>query len=266
MSYFDFKDYRIHYRSTGHGDTALLFIHGLGGDLDSWKYQSEYFADRYEIVTVDLLGHGKSSQKADPVTAPRLDAEAVADLMQKEIKKPYFIIGHSFATNIIPEIIKIGDTALKGIVFVDCTYQGFDEIIDARLKFAKTMLGLPDDTLLTETQRWYDELIGDNVTEDDRRFIHASLERCDIRWLFESVAGCRQYCSQHPPEQTPIDDNLPVFIMEADGGVGSDLLKSWVNHFKAARYYLFEHAGHFFFVTERDKFNRLLDEFLRENS
>ena len=109
------------------------------------------------------------------------------------------------------------------------------------------------------------ELIGLDVSEEDRRLIHSSLESCNLRWLFESVSGCRKFCSDHPPAKTPTDASLPIFIMEADGGTGSDIIKSWVNHFMDARYYLFEKAGHFFFITQRDKFNHLLGEFLRDN-
>jgi len=265
MPFFDFAHHKIHYHSHGEGETALLFIHGLGGDANSWKYQVECFQDKYEIITIDLIGHGRSSKDADPVRAPRIDAEAAVNLMQTIIKKPYFLVGHSFATNINPEIIKIGDPLLKGVVFVDCTYQGFQNIINIRMHFSEKMLRLNDNALKTETPLWYDDLIGPGVTSEDRQLIHSSLENCDLRWLFESVAGCRQFCSDYPPEETPVDDSLPIFIMEAENGVGADIHKSWVNHFKNARYYLFENAGHFFFITERKIFNRLLNEFVKEN-
>lgn len=40
-------------------DKNVLFIHGLGGSLETWKYQIADFKD-YNIIRVDLEGHGKS--------------------------------------------------------------------------------------------------------------------------------------------------------------------------------------------------------------
>ncbi|UCD94157.1 MAG: alpha/beta hydrolase, partial [Candidatus Zixiibacteriota bacterium] len=200
-----------------------------------------------------------------PVFAPRLDAEAIESLMRTEIGRSYFLIGHSFASNIIPEIIKLGDPNLKGVVFVDCTYQGFEEIINARISYAETMLALSDEALDAEVRKWYTGMIATHPTDEERDFILASLKHCNYRWLFESVAGCREYNRKHPPDETPVKDNLPVFIMEAEFGVGANLRASWVNHFKNARYYFFDKAYHFFFITEHAKFNRLLEEFIRDN-
>ncbi len=40
----------------------VLFIHGLGGSLKTWKYQIDKFSPLYNILLVDLDGHGKSSK------------------------------------------------------------------------------------------------------------------------------------------------------------------------------------------------------------
>ncbi|MEW5924034.1 MAG: alpha/beta hydrolase [Candidatus Zixiibacteriota bacterium] len=263
---FRFRDLDLNYQTYGNGPTALLFIHGLGGNGNSWKYQIDCFTKDYEIVTIDLFGHGQSSKNIDPILAPRLDAEAAVGLVHEIVKKPYFIIGHSFATNIIPEIMKMEQMLLKGAAFVDCTFQGFDDIIESRIALAERMLALSGEALQIETAIWYDSIIGPRVSAEDREFIHSSLKKCRIRWLFESVAGCRDYCSKYPPRETPVRDDFPIFIMEADNGIGGDIRKSWVNHFKHARYFLFDNAWHFFFVTERDRFNGLLSDFLKKNA
>ena len=265
MPFHSFKEYSLHYESYGEGNIALLFIHGLYGDNQSWKYQIHYFREKYQIITVDLFGHGLSSKEVDPIFAPRIDAEAIVDLMKSRVGKQYFAVGHSFASSILPEIIKLEANRLKGIVFVDCTYQGDDEIIKIRVKFAESMLNMPDNALEREAEYWYSSLIGDNATISDKELILSSFRKGDHRWMFESVSGCKIYNEEYPPDKTPIRNYQPVFIMEAGSGAGIDFRKSWVNHFKNARYYLFENAGHFFFITEHERFNTLLDEFLNEN-
>ncbi len=246
MPVHHFGDFELYYRLFGKGETALLFIHGLGGDGNAWRYQVEYFKNQYAVTTIDLFGHGKSSKNVDPVLAPRLDAEAIDSLMRQEFKRPYFAVGHSFASNILPELIKLGDPSLKGIVFVDCPYQGFEDIIDGRTRFARSMLSLADNILEAETRRWYMELMSPDISPEDRELILSSLEHCHCRWLFESAAGCREYNRRFPPAETPIRDNLPVFIMEGEYGIGMNLRNSWVNHFKDALYCLFGKGRSFF--------------------
>ena len=44
----------------GKGDTALVFLHGWGGDREYWKNQVAAFAGDYRIVAIDQAGHGES--------------------------------------------------------------------------------------------------------------------------------------------------------------------------------------------------------------
>ena len=218
----------------------------------------EYFQDRYKVVAVDLFGHGQSSKNVDPVFSLRLDAEAIVDLMQNEIKIPYIAIGFSLASCILPEIIKLDDRLLRGVVLVDCTYQGFYDIAESRTKFGQNMLTLSDKALPVNAEQWYISLIGDTSPEC-RELILSSFRKSNHRWMFQSVAGCREYNKKYPPDKTPIRDNLPILIIEAGHGVGAEFRKSWVNHFKDAQYYLFEEAHHFFYITEHERFNKLLE-------
>ncbi len=260
MPIFEFNKLNLYYDLFGNGPVTLLFIHGLGGEGRTWKYQIDHFGKNYQVVTVDLFGHGRSSRDIEPEFAPRLDADAIDALMRTVIQKPYIAIGHSFASQILPEIIKKAYFNLRGAAFVDCTYQGFPEIIEARMEFAQSMLALDDSRLTAEAEKWYRNLMADIMTAEDKALIFPSFKTCDYRWLFRSVAGCREFNRLYPPQETP--EILPVFVLEADNGIGADFQKSWVNHFKNARYYLFEEAYHFFFISRQHKFNQLIDEFI----
>lgn len=265
MPIFDYQDHGLNWESYGQGQVTLLFIHGLGGHGKSWMYQINHFKNNNRVITVDLFGHGHSAKDIDPVFAPRLDAEAIMAFIRHEIKEPVWAVGHSFASAILPEMIKLDHSLLKGVAFVDCTYQGHKNIIDARMNFAELMLGYDEATLAAKADKWYDELIGPNADQSMAAFIKSSLKYCNLRWLYESVAGCRQYNQAYPPQETPIYPDLPIYIIEADHGIGDNFSKSWVNHFKQADYFLFDNAWHFFFVTHHGKFNGLIENFMFSN-
>ncbi|NXE43820.1 ABHD8 protein, partial [Ptilorrhoa leucosticta] len=81
-----------------HGDVVLFFIHGVGGSLDIWKEQLEFFSKLgYEVVAPDLAGHGCSS--APPVAAAYTFyalAEDMRAVFKRYAKKRNILIGHSY--------------------------------------------------------------------------------------------------------------------------------------------------------------------------
>ncbi|NWH86056.1 ABHD8 protein, partial [Aegithalos caudatus] len=84
-----------------HGDVVLFFIHGVGGSLDIWKEQLEFFSQLgYEVVAPDLAGHGLSS--APPVAAAYTFyalAEDMRAVFQRYAKKRNILIGHSYGVS-----------------------------------------------------------------------------------------------------------------------------------------------------------------------
>lgn len=83
----------------GKGGTALVFLHGWGGDREYWKHQADAFATDYTVVTLDLAGHGASGKdrKAWTVDALAGDVEAVVkDLMLTRV----VLIGHSMGGSV----------------------------------------------------------------------------------------------------------------------------------------------------------------------
>ncbi|NXN81467.1 ABHD8 protein, partial [Bombycilla garrulus] len=81
-----------------HGDVVLFFIHGVGGSLDIWKEQLDFFsALGYEVVAPDLAGHGCSS--APPVAAAYTFyalAEDMRAVFKRYAKKRNILVGHSY--------------------------------------------------------------------------------------------------------------------------------------------------------------------------
>jgi pimeloyl-ACP methyl ester carboxylesterase len=44
----------------GHGEPALLLVHGWACDENYWHAQLDALKSRYTVVTIDLAGHGAS--------------------------------------------------------------------------------------------------------------------------------------------------------------------------------------------------------------
>ncbi|XP_053154490.1 protein ABHD8 [Hemicordylus capensis] len=84
-----------------HSDVVLFFIHGVGGSLDIWKEQLDFFTKLgYEVVAPDLAGHGSSSapQIAAAYTFYAL-AEDMRTMFKRYAKKRNILIGHSYGVS-----------------------------------------------------------------------------------------------------------------------------------------------------------------------
>ena len=50
-------------------DDSVVLIHGFGGDLSTWLFNQDAFAQNHKVVAVDLPGHGakvRTERRADP--------------------------------------------------------------------------------------------------------------------------------------------------------------------------------------------------------
>ncbi|XP_069505043.1 protein ABHD8 [Ambystoma mexicanum] len=84
-----------------HSDVVLFFIHGVGGSLDIWKEQLDFFSKLgYEVVAPDLAGHGASSgpQIAAAYTFYAL-AEDMRSIFKRYAKKRNILVGHSYGVS-----------------------------------------------------------------------------------------------------------------------------------------------------------------------
>ncbi|XP_068604892.1 protein ABHD8 [Brachionichthys hirsutus] len=82
-------------------DVALFFVHGVGGSLDIWSSQLDFFSRLgYEVIAPDLAGHGASTapQIAAAYTFYAL-AEDLRAIFKRYARKRNILIGHSYGVS-----------------------------------------------------------------------------------------------------------------------------------------------------------------------
>ncbi len=57
----------MNYKVEGNGE-ALLFIHGLSDNLLYWEFLATFLKKDYQVIRVDLRGHGESELGSDEIT------------------------------------------------------------------------------------------------------------------------------------------------------------------------------------------------------
>ena len=112
------NDVSIVYDQCGNGDTTLLFVHGWCINKDYWDIQSEYFCDKYKVVTPDLPGFGQSGKNRTEWTFEQYAAD-INEFIKTEKLKNVILIGHSMSGDILLLVDTKYPESVIGIVGID---------------------------------------------------------------------------------------------------------------------------------------------------
>jgi pimeloyl-ACP methyl ester carboxylesterase len=96
---FVYKGSGIHFRSLGQG-LPLIFIHGLGASMDTWRLLVKDLRDEFRLVFLDLRGHGYSARPRDSRYSIQDHADAVFGLMEHLGLKSAVLVGHSLGSGV----------------------------------------------------------------------------------------------------------------------------------------------------------------------
>jgi pyruvate dehydrogenase E2 component (dihydrolipoamide acetyltransferase) len=84
----------IQYQRAGDGGIPIVFLHGFGGDLNSWMFNQPVLAAGRSTFALDLPGHGGSSKDVGDGTAEFLAGIVAGALDALEIERAH-LVGHS---------------------------------------------------------------------------------------------------------------------------------------------------------------------------
>lgn len=108
----------INSRSVGTGPT-IVFVHGWTCDLSSWDQQVPAFSKKYQVVTLDLPGHGRSQLPKDGKLSMDLFARAVEAVRVESKADRIVLVGHSMGAPVIRQYAHLYPAHVAGLVAVD---------------------------------------------------------------------------------------------------------------------------------------------------
>lgn len=121
--YAQADDIRIHYKTAGRGDKALVFVHGLGCDLNTWQAQYDTFitANNIRMLFVDLPGFGQSDKPETDYTL-EFFANAVKAAMDDAKIEKAILVGHSLGTPVCRQMCFDHPERVSALVDIDGVY------------------------------------------------------------------------------------------------------------------------------------------------
>jgi pimeloyl-ACP methyl ester carboxylesterase len=115
----DYKNASIFYTDQGKG-TAVVLIHGFLENSTMWMPIIPEISKRNRIITVDLLGHGKSDCLGY-VHSMELFAETIQAVLKHLRIRKYILVGHSLGGYISLALAKKNPTKIKGLCLLNST-------------------------------------------------------------------------------------------------------------------------------------------------
>jgi pimeloyl-ACP methyl ester carboxylesterase len=136
----------IEYHVYGHGEPAIVLVHGWACDAGYWSKQLDDLKAKYSVITLDLAGHGASGRNRTTWSIGNY-GEDVAAVVRQIPNQKVILVGHSMGGPVALEATqRIGDRVV-GIIGVDTfktigvpppTKEQLDELVEP---FRKDFIG-----------------------------------------------------------------------------------------------------------------------------
>ncbi|RLJ63171.1 pimeloyl-ACP methyl ester carboxylesterase [Lacinutrix venerupis] len=117
----DYKGIPVFYSDTGKGQVVVL-LHGFLEDSSMWDTLTPVLAQKNRVITIDLLGHGKTACLGYIHTMEDM-ANAVYFVLKTLKLRKYIFIGHSMGGYVALAFAKKHLESVKGLCLLNSTYQ-----------------------------------------------------------------------------------------------------------------------------------------------
>ncbi|UOQ95358.1 alpha/beta hydrolase [Halobacillus shinanisalinarum] len=254
----------LYYEDIGEGK-PILFLHGVWMSSRFFQKQTNYFRKGYRMITLDLRGHGQSSHVDSGHTVANY-ARDVKQFVDKLKLKNITLLGWSMGAFVIWEYLhQFGQNNIKATVIVDELASDF--------KWNDFKIGAFDLPALTGMMR--------DIQTDQKELLSGfiplmfkeNVPKQEMEWMLEetmrlpasiasailfdqSIIDCRPYLPSITIPTLLCFGKTEKLIPVA---AGEHLHKEITN----SRLELFENSCHCPFLEEPERFNNVVDSFIR---
>ncbi|HET6923898.1 MAG TPA: alpha/beta hydrolase [Anaeromyxobacteraceae bacterium] len=244
---------RLRVSDGGAGEPAVVLLHGLGSDLESWRAQLDHLRPRRRAVAYDQRGHGGSDPARDGVyTVEALSADLDAVVRALGLRR-VVLVGHSFSGTVLTAWAGAHPEAVAGLVYADAVGDFAGVPREAIEEQARRDQALGPDA--AARQAAFAEMLGAAARPATRERVLAAVARLDApafaalrRSMFDFRIGDRLAAL-----------GAPVLAVEAAGADHPIMASRTVP--RASRVTV-AGVSHWLMMDDPEAFDRALDAFL----
>jgi pimeloyl-ACP methyl ester carboxylesterase len=265
--------YTLRYDEAGTGK-PLVCIPGWSQTATQFKHQVSGLSDRYQVIALDMRGHGESDKPEHGYTIQRL-AKDVRDLLAARDLTDVTLMGHSMGSSVIWSYWELwGPERLSKLIFVDqMPMITADPTWSPKEK--EDAGAIFDPTSLYATVH---KLAGPEGVTTTEGFIGAmftkAYPRAELDWVVkQNLKMPREYAAALLYNHSTQDwrrviprITLPTLVVGGRVSVVPWKSQVWIHEqVRGSRLEIFEESeggNHFMFMENPEKFNRIVREFI----
>lgn len=243
---------RIAYSSYSTGETALIFIHGWSCDSRYWHKQLSVFSKDYQVIAIDLAGHGNSSQDRLDYTMLAFARDIKAVIEKEKINKA-ILIGHSMSGIVIAEAARLMPEKVYGIIGIDTLQNVSDKIPQKTLD---EMVKPFESDFRNAAQGFVTAMFPENA---DKTLINWIKEDMSSAPKKAALSAFSNYLGQYVSgEAAQVFENITIPVVSINARLWPTSAEDNKKHIKNYKLFYIEESGHFPMLEKPEKFNTLL--------
>ena len=245
--------------------TTLVFLHGTPGQLTNWKYQINFFEEKYRVLAYDQRGFGKSD-KPKKVVFKDFTKDLEELLKKLDLKdEDVVLVGHSFGGAVAQTYAR--DHNVKGLVLVGSLIRFHYDVLDYIIWFTPSFIWKKlFFTMNPLTRKLYPKVflspetpskVLEEFYEDNKEY---------LKELPASTYIYTRYFKDYDASKWLHQVKSPTLIIvgEHDAITPPEENKKIHELIPNSKLVIVEKAGHLILYEKAQKLNNLIMEFLKE--
>lgn len=252
------------------GAGTIVFIHGFGGSVFSWRENAPFFAARgYRVVALDLKGFGLSQKDFGSNYSHPAQAELVNGVLEGLGIEQAWFIGHSMGTSVMLHLAHLYPEKVSGLVSVDgavvleksflslAPLIGFSPFARAGSVILTRYMNADRVRSILESACYRKETVTDEVFQGYYNRLLTG------KW-YQSLLGMTRDSNKNALTFPLEEMDLPVLIIwgEHDTWVTREDIDRWKGRLPEAEFYIMDDAGHLPMEEQPEIFNARVAGFI----
>ncbi|RKJ19536.1 alpha/beta hydrolase [bacterium D16-50] len=236
----------------------ILFIHAAFVDHNMFKAQFEYFEKQYNILAIDIIGHGQSTDTQKGDTVDKM-SKWIFDILKTENIDKVHIVGVSLGAVLAQDFANQYPHAVSSLA----CFGGYDiNNFDPKLKnenSAKQKLMMLKALFSVKWFAKANKKISAYTSQAQDEFFAMNMRFPKKSFMF--LATLNSMVNKHKTGQR----NYPLLIGCGKFDIPMELeaVKAWKSSEPDCRVVIFENAGHCVNMDVPEEFNKTMEEFYR---
>ena len=242
----------------------VTFIHGAGGSSSMWFRQIRSFKEKFNVLLIDLSGHGKSKSRFHEnskvgYTFELITGDIVEVLNSLSIEKSHFI-GVSLGTIIVRDLADRYPNLVESLVLAGAILK-FNIRSNMLMIFGNILRSIVPYILLYKLEAFI--IMPKKNHRESRLLLVKECKKLNqkefIRWC-KLTRGIKKILKS----QRQIDIEIPsLYIMGAEDSIFLPSVRKSVSSFLKAQLTIIENSGHVVNIDQPNKFNERVIKFLK---